>query len=107
MSKKSEIALLSLLGDLQEETKKTVVDWNLAQNYLNNTLLLWQEILQIEKDSVKILTEINRSLRLLETDMLLLRSARSSDTSSKRLFNFQQRLEQVIGYCKLILVKDE
>ncbi len=103
----SYIFLLSLLRDLQEETKKTTVDWNLAHNHIHNILACWQVLVEVERDSVRLVTEINRALRLLETDLLFLGSARSSQTSKQRLSSFQPRLEQVIGYCNLILAEDE
>jgi hypothetical protein len=45
-------------------------------------------------------TEIHRSLRLLFTDLMLLRSSRQSKTLTHRLATVRQRLEQLMAYCQ-------
>ena len=100
--------LIAMLENLQEETSKTPMDEVFIEKSLNNIIRLWQQILQEPKtDSVKILAEINRALRLLETDWLILRSSRRTDTTRVRLSTLQKRLDQVISYCKLMRPKNE
>ncbi len=48
-------------------------------------------------------TEIHRALRLLEADILFLRSSRQASTSQQRLASLSDRLEKIIGYCQVML----
>ncbi|NES83017.1 MAG: heterocyst frequency control protein PatD [Moorea sp. SIO2B7] len=48
-------------------------------------------------------TEIYRAFRLLQTDMMFLRSSRQAATMKKRLVSLDARLETLIGYCRLLL----
>lgn len=48
-------------------------------------------------------TEIYRSLRLLQTDILFLQSSRQKSTSHQRLDNVTRRVAQIINYCKGML----
>ncbi len=48
-------------------------------------------------------TEIHRTLRLLGTDLLFLQSSRQQRTTEQRLKIIRHRLDQLIGYCQVIL----
>ena len=48
-------------------------------------------------------TEIHKQMRLLETDMMLLHSSRSSATSQRRLLSVRDRLNTLIQYCEALL----
>jgi hypothetical protein len=50
--------------------------------------------------------EIHRSWRLLETDLLFLRSARQAATLRARLKSLSERLNCIITYCQ-VLLKEE
>ncbi len=47
--------------------------------------------------------EINRAVRLLQNDLLFFRSARQSSTRQTRLKTLCDRIEQLIGYCRVLL----
>jgi|GEM_PF-5207621 len=99
--------LLERLEDLQKEIEKTPCDWVLVKKSLNELLIFWREMLHLEQDSVRIVAEMNRLFRLLETDLLILQVSLNSLNFQQRLANFQQRLGQGIGYCKLMLAQNE
>ncbi|MEC4804383.1 MAG: heterocyst frequency control protein PatD [Jaaginema sp. PMC 1079.18] len=44
-------------------------------------------------------TEVNRSLRLLQTDIIFFKASRQVQTSQQRLTACLTRIEQLIGYC--------
>lgn len=48
-------------------------------------------------------TEIYRTFKLLETDMLFLRSSRYSATVQTRKANIGKRISRLIGYCRKLL----
>jgi hypothetical protein len=48
-------------------------------------------------------TEIHRTLRLLEADMMFLRSSRQSATVQRHLVSLRDRLETLLGYCQVLL----
>jgi hypothetical protein len=48
-------------------------------------------------------TEINKQLRLLGTDLMFLKSARQASTAEQRRTQIRDRLEALIGYCKVLL----
>ena len=47
-------------------------------------------------------TEIKREFKLLSTDVLFLGSARQTTTQNKRVKSIGDRLNKLIGYCKII-----
>jgi len=51
-------------------------------------------------------TEIQREFKLLATDILFLASARQNSTKQKRLKSINDRLSKLIGYCQIMLSKD-
>ena len=52
-------------------------------------------------------TEINRAVRLLQNDIIFWRSARQPATRQTRLKTLCDRLEQLIGYCQVLLQATE
>ena len=51
-------------------------------------------------------TEIRREFKLLSTDILFLASARQIATKQKRIKSIEERLTKLIGYCQIMLSKD-
>ena len=51
-------------------------------------------------------TEIQRAFKLLSTDILFLASAGQDSTLQKRLKSINDRLSKLIGYCQIMLSKD-
>ena len=56
---------------------------------------------------LSIQTEINRAIRLLQNDIIFLRSARQTTTRQTRLKVVCDRIEQLIGYCRVLLQETE
>ena len=52
-------------------------------------------------------TEIYRALRLLQNDIIFLGSARQPATRQTRLKTLCDRIEQLIGYCQVLLQETE
>lgn len=48
-------------------------------------------------------TEVNRTLRLLQTDILFLSASQQVETRQQRQTACFQRIEQLFGYCRAIL----
>lgn len=48
-------------------------------------------------------TEIYRAWRLLETEIVFLRSSKQTETTKKRLNSLRDRLKQIINYCQGML----
>lgn len=44
-------------------------------------------------------TEVNRSFRLLQTDIIFFKASRQKQTTQQRLTNCLTRIEQLINYC--------
>ena len=52
-------------------------------------------------------TEIHRTLRLLGTDLLFLQSSRKQGTTEQRLGIVRDRIDQLMGYCQVIIAQGE
>ena len=105
--------LLNALLELQNLTTAT----DLEPSSLEKQYALVKEIFQTRAltlteeglDSVlvprwqSVQTEINRAVRLLQNDIIFLRSARQPATRQTRLKTLCDRLEQLIGYCQVLL----
>ncbi|NJK47468.1 heterocyst frequency control protein PatD [Candidatus Gracilibacteria bacterium] len=75
-----------------------------------------EEVMLLESDDLpsdlafrftSVQTEIHRALRLLGTDMLFLRSSKQVTTSQQRLSVVRDRVNQIVGYCQVILTFEE
>lgn len=100
-----------------EQLRKTitVTDWEgaaLRDRYQNVQLLFQSQIATLSADDLapehaprwqSLQTEIHKQMRLLETDMMLLLSSRSSATSQRRLLSVRDRLNTLIQYCEALL----
>ena len=109
--------LLNALLELQNLTTAT----DLEPSSLEKQYALVKEIFQTRAltlteeglDSVlvprwqSVQTEINRAVRLLQNDIIFLRSARQPATRQTRLKTLCDRLEQLIGYCQVLLQATE
>jgi hypothetical protein len=85
---------------------------NLDLLFLPLVNLMEQQILNLDQESLELSlsskwqqlqTEINRSYRLLKTDLLFFKSARQPHLKSQRLITVQQRLSQIMSYVQGIL----
>lgn len=84
--------LFSRFQQVQKNFNDRVMTLNpdeLEQQFLNQ----WQSLQ----------TEIHRTLRLLGTDLMMLRSSRHNQTFNTRLITVKQRLEKLISYCQHLL----
>ncbi len=52
-------------------------------------------------------TEIHRTMRLLQNDMMFLEMSRSSNTSQKRLATVRDRVGQLINFATVLIQNDE
>jgi hypothetical protein len=114
MSPKSHsLAYRELLNGIQELYSYTnVTDLDptfLFSKFQQVQQIFDKKILVLNEDGVEhsnlsrwrsLQTEIHRSLRLLGTDLMLLRSARQDKTLTTRSVTVRQRLEQLITYCQ-------
>lgn len=82
------------------------------QETLARAQQIFQQIMNLPDESLapevaarwqSVQTEVYRALRLLNTDILFLRSSKGAATSERRLTAVGDRLEQIIGYCQVIL----
>lgn len=94
---------LTHLMTLQEQLEKTDSSFLLIQT-------TWQQVIQrLEQEELNlndtprlqsIQTEIQRSVRLLTTEMLFLQSSRQNATRQQRLTGIRDRVAQLITYCQ-------
>ena len=102
--------LLNGIQELYSYTNMTDLDPTFLFSKFQQVQQIFDEkILVLNEDEVEqailsewrsLQTEIHRSLRLLGTDLMLLRSARQGKTLTTRLATVKQRLEQLITYCQ-------
>ena len=85
---------------------KSSVGLELQSFFKEEILPLSNEQLEVSLQSVwqSFQTESYRCLRLLDTDILFLRSSKSINTREKRLSQIESRLEEMIGYCQNLLL---
>lgn len=101
--------LLLLLQELRDRVKSN--DFELLQQNFQQVQKLFQEqILSLSADELdspifsqwkSVQTEMNRSLRLLQTDLMFLKSSRQAATSTARLKSVVDRLDKAIDYCRI------
>ncbi|MGF1478464.1 MAG: heterocyst frequency control protein PatD [Cyanophyceae cyanobacterium] len=104
--------LLSVLLTMRDRSTDVHPDADaLQKNYLR-VQQVFQQAMSLNSDQLNsdtaflwqsVQTEIYRALRLLETDLLFLRSSKQAATVEQRLTNIQNRIEKVIGYCQAIV----
>jgi hypothetical protein len=71
---------------------------------VGSSLADWDEDLQLKAQSYQ--TEINKQLRLLETDLMFLKAARQPATSEQRWRMMGDRLHLLVLYCDALLSQD-
>lgn len=105
--------LLALREEIDSPNSRVTV---LSQKLLEVRQVFQEEVMQLENDEltgdlashfVSIQTEMHRALRLLGTDILFLRSSKQVATSQQRLSAVRDRLNQLIGYCQVILTFED
>lgn len=78
-------------------------EWQTLQSYFQT------EILTLAEEGLdpaqayhwrSLQTELNRTMRLLNTDLLFLRASRQADTTEQRVGLIRDRLSQLIDYCQ-------
>lgn len=101
--------LLILLQQLRDRVETDNFEL-LQDNFSQIQQLFQQQIASLTGDELEsdvfsqwqsVQTEIHRSLRLLQTDLMFLRSSRQATTSAARLKSVVDRLDKLIGYCRL------
>ncbi|PSO50815.1 MAG: hypothetical protein BRC40_15055 [Cyanobacteria bacterium QH_8_48_120] len=105
--------LLTLLEQLQQsatapnfEGTDLKKDFQKVQQFFQNQVMtLTSEELDPEVAArwQSLQTEIHRSLRLLQTDVMFLQASRQATTSQQRQARLCDRVEQLIGYVKALL----
>ena len=105
--------LLTALQQMQQETTASNLDLAALQTSFSSLQQIFQQqILTLTTENIpptltsrwqSLQTEINRALRLLQTDIMFLRSSRQTTTYQQRLISIDKRLEQMIGYCQILL----
>ena len=107
---------LRTLVELQELATASQLDLALLQqNWQLVQVIFQQQIIILTSDGLdagissrwqSLQTEIHRSLRLLEMDIIFLRSSRQAVTVRGRLKSAGDRLDQLIGYCQVLLQEE-
>lgn len=69
----------------------------LTQQHFQHQMLPWGEDLP---SAQPVLTEINRTLRLLAMDVAFLQAARQSTTTQQRQRQLLEKLGQLLGFCE-------
>jgi hypothetical protein len=80
-------------------------NFKIAQHFFQTSIVnLSDENLDLEISSRwrSLQTEIYRTFKLLEVEMMRLQSSKKSTTQQQRLKSISDRLSQSIGYCELI-----
>jgi oligoendopeptidase F len=113
LHKKTYQKLLSILLALREEIAAPNSRLTSIQEAFQQIQRVFQdEILSLGDDELQdaiasrahsVQTEMHRALRLLETDIMFLRSSKQIATSEQRLATVRDRLEMLIGYCQAML----
>jgi hypothetical protein len=79
-------------------------DWQqLKQCYESKMVGAIADNIDLDSRERTLRTEIHRSVKLLEMDLLFLRSAKQKVTQQRRIAAIVSRLERLNGYCKIIL----
>ncbi len=104
---------LTNLGD--QVTVRNIDIGKISQNFQAVQGIFQEQILTLTTDELapsiasryqSIQTEIYRTLRLLGTDLLFLRSSRKQGTTEQRLQIVRDHLEQLMGYCQVIITEE-
>ena len=106
---------LGSLNTLRDQAiVKDIDQGQLSQNFQVVQEIFQDQILELTAEGLEysvvsswqsIQTEIHRTLRLLGTDFLFLQSSRKRKTEEQRLEAVLDRIEKLIGYCKVIITK--
>lgn len=104
---------LRTLLDLQNLSTASNTDAaSIQQNFQNVQQIFQKQVAILTSDEVdpaiasrwqSIQTEIYRAIRLLDTDILFLRSSRQAATTEARLKTVSDRTQKLIGYCQALL----
>ncbi|MCW6038753.1 heterocyst frequency control protein PatD [Spirulina subsalsa FACHB-351] len=104
---------LKALITLKESIELTDPDFKQVHLHYHQLQTIVQENLSLEKLEAEnlaiaprqqsLLTEIHRTLRLLQTDVLFLQASRQKATFSQRLVLCRQRIDQLQQFCQQFL----
>jgi hypothetical protein len=107
--------LLKILLEWQNSLDGNNFNQVLLQNSFQEAKNFFQtQIINLSEESLdeniasrwrSLATEMHRSFKLLEMDMMFLRSAKQSTTQQQRLKSIDDRLSQIIGYCQVMLTE--
>lgn len=109
--------LMKFLQKLNERVDEDKIKGTEFQQALRKVQQVFQEqILPLTSQEINpsvvsrwqsIQTEIHRAVKLLQVDGMLLQASRQSDTSAKRQAAMGDRIDQLIGYCQVLLDETE
>jgi len=88
-------SLSSIFSQLQEEFQTDIMSLT-GESLSGETLSRWQSSQ----------TEIHRTMRLLQTDMMFLQTSRSTDTSQQRLATVRDRVGKLIAFATALTQDD-
>ncbi|MCU0532955.1 MAG: heterocyst frequency control protein PatD [Hydrococcus sp. Prado102] len=106
-------ALLTLQEEIDSPNSRVTA---LSEKLQQVKQVFQKEVMPLESDELQgdlafrfasVQTEIHRALRLLGTDILFLRSSKQVATSQQRLSVVRDRVNQIIGYCQVMLTFEE
>lgn len=105
-------ALLSKLLALQTVSTANSDTADIEQVFQSMQQIFQAQVLNLGSDELdleissrwqSLQTEMQRSMRLLSTDMVFLRSSRQAATSEQRLATVRDRTQKLIDYCQAML----
>jgi hypothetical protein len=106
----SSEALLETLADLKKAVQSFTVEPSCVQAKYRKVQQVYQDrLVPLTTEAIEnaiaprwqsLQTEINRSLRLLQTDVIFLQASRQKATTEQRSMACLTRIEQLMGYCQ-------
>lgn len=100
-----------LILDDQGDTSQQLQDaWSEVKGYFQDQIIPLtsdRATANLQSRWLSIQTELHRAYRLLELDLLKLRSSRQAETKQQRLQTLRDRVTQMINYCQLLLTQRE
>ena len=115
LHRKAYQQLLDALTELRDHLSKASSTHAVPEKYKAVQQIFTEQVMSLQGNQVEpatlsrwqsVQTEIYRAYRLLQTDILFLRSSRQAATSKQRLETVCDRLDQLIGYCQALLQEE-
>lgn len=93
-------ALATLARAPQPDGRRLQAQFLLTQQFFQHQILPLGEL---QPAVQPVITEMNRSLRLLAMDVAFLQAARQSITAQQRQGQMIEKLDQLLGFCEAIM----